>query len=278
MFYQPDSSTRLMVVPVALALLALAGLLALAVIACALTSQVPANTPPTATNVPSVDVVVVPQQVIITPTIDIAMTLTAVAPRPTITTIVQQVIVTAVPLSIALPANCTIRTDWQPYVVQAGDTVGVLAIATNTPVADLVIGNCLANPDLIAVGQTLYLPRQPILATPIPTAAPGGTAPTIGFVLVEPSVVTSSTYLIAPGVITVRAQGVTNAVSVSFYMAPIGTDAAPTVLGVDNNLADGANIQWNVGATPLVVNVWAVATSATNVGVATDPILVAHNG
>lgn len=293
MFYRPDS-TRLMVVPVVLILAALGGILLLATLACALTSQLPSETPlPTATNVPPAEVVVVPQQVVVTSSPDPALiyaTLTAVAARPTqtpivVTQVVAQPVVNTTTLQVVLPANCQVRADWQPYVVQAGDTVGDLAIATNTALADLVVANCLTTPDIINVGQTLYLPRQPVNyllpATTAPlasTATPEGPAPVIGFVMVEPAVVDSGSYLIAPGNVTVRAQGVANTARVAFYMSAVGTEAAPILVGIDDNMTDGAVILWQVGPSPFVANLWAVAIGPSGLEASTDPILVANHG
>lgn len=291
MFYRPDS-TRLMVLPVVLVLAALGGILLLATLACALTSQLPAETPiPTATNVPPAEVVVVPQEVVVTPTQDPALlyaTLTAAAVQPTQTPYVVTQVVQAVSttqLEVVLPANCQVRTDWQPYVVQAGDTVGDLAIATNTALADLIVGNCLTTPDIINVGQTLYLPRQPVNyllpATSAPvvvTNAPSLRPPEIGFVLVEPAVVDAGRYLIAPGNVTIRAQGVSNATRVTFYLSAVGTETPPVLIGTDNNMTDGAVLLWRVEGTPFVANVWAVATSPDGLESSTDPILVANNG
>lgn len=289
MFYRPDSS-RLMVLPVVLIMAALGGVLMLAMLACALTSQLPATAIPTATNVPPAEVVVIPQDVVVTSDPQMLFaTLTAVAAQPTQTPfIVTQPVVQAEPVSVlqvALPANCRVRDDWQPYIVQAGDTVGDLAIATNTALADLVVANCLTTPDIINVGQTLYLPRAPInyllpptTAPVVVTSAPSVRPPTIGFVLVEPAVVDNGRYLIAPGNVTVRAQGVSNAISVVFYLSAVGTEAPPILIGTDNNMTDGAFVTWPVTSTQFVANVWARAIGPDGTEASTDPILVANNG
>jgi LysM repeat protein len=71
--------------------------------------------------------------------------------------------------------GCTPKANWVAYQVQAGDTLGVLAARTNTTTADLVAGNCLANPDKIDVGQTIYLPQGPANTMAIPpTQVSGG--------------------------------------------------------------------------------------------------------
>lgn len=182
------------------------------------------------------------------------------------------------PLNIPIPAGCQIRADWSPYIVQAGDTIGGLAIATNTALADLVIGNCLTTPDVIQVGQTIYLPRAPTTGYIPPTVPAGVQHTAAGYVLVEPAVVESATFLIAPGNITVRAQGVEDATQVAFYMGAVGTNAAPALIGTDTNMTDGAIVVWQVNNTPFTANVWAVVTLATGVEITTDPILVSNNG
>lgn len=284
----------MMILPVALVLAVLGGILALAVVACALTTSL-GSPAPTATPA-SIDVVVVPQAAAssATPSLaDFALTLTASAPpvvatpltaQPVVTTfatqsIAQTTIVSQQP-EYTIPAGCAVRADWTAYTVLAGDTVGGLAIATNTPVVEIVVGNCLQNPDIIQAGQVLYLPRLPqtTTATIVVNAGPEQAASaTIGFLTVEPAVVQSGAYLIRTGDITVRAHGVGNAWRVTFFTAPTGTDAAPVVLGMDDNLTDGAGLIWRV-SYPITANVWATATGPDGIDVATDPILVVNNG
>lgn len=271
---EQDNNRRILI---AVGVFGALGMLILAAIACALTAAVP----PTATPEPTETFV---EQIVVTPTPD----------PPTETPVVRTVVVTQsvvitqpvavgaanpAPLNIVISPNCQVRTDWLAYTVQAGDTVGGLAIRTNTSLNDLVIGNCLTNPDVINVGETLYLPRQPTGVLPVPaTAPPGRTAPEIGFVLVEPAIVDEAQYLVAPGSVIIRAIGVENATAVSFYMAPTNTSAAPTLLGTDETMGDGANLVWTAGAEPFVVNVWAVATGDAGLEAATNPILVVNNG
>lgn len=248
--------------------------LALAALACSL-----AGTPPTPTFAPTATLVppdgqtgqVIINQVVVTPT-----------PAPVVITPTVYVAPATdyVPLTVALPANCQVRTDWEPYTVQAGDTLGVLAIARNVALNDLIIGNCLATPDIITVGQVIYLPGGTVVVTqaPVMTPAPGVASPQIGFVLVEPALTNSGAYMIAPGTITVRAQGVDHATGVTFYLSVIGANAAPTVLGTDTNLADGAALIWTVPSTPFRANVWATALGTGSITASTNPILVVNNG
>lgn len=69
-------------------------------------------------------------------------------------------------------ANCVIRNDWVAYIVVTGDTLSKLAQRTGTTAAALTQANCLANPNLISVGQVLRLPRAPLPPTVTPTLAP----------------------------------------------------------------------------------------------------------
>jgi hypothetical protein len=58
--------------------------------------------------------------------------------------------------------TCNVPVGWIPYTVEAGDSLGALAEATQSTVQDLVNGNCLPNADTLFVGQAIYLPRSPI--------------------------------------------------------------------------------------------------------------------
>jgi serine/threonine protein phosphatase PrpC len=57
--------------------------------------------------------------------------------------------------------------DWVLYEIQEGDNVSKLATEYGISEQDIIEYNCLANPDIIYGGQTLYLP--PSLATPTAT-------------------------------------------------------------------------------------------------------------
>jgi LysM repeat protein len=71
--------------------------------------------------------------------------------------------------------GCVVRAEWEIYTIVAGDTLSSLALRTNATVAELMTANCLSDPNLIQVGQTLVVPRppDPITATPPPTATEG---------------------------------------------------------------------------------------------------------
>jgi LysM repeat protein len=64
-------------------------------------------------------------------------------------------------------ANCTPQRSWPQYMVFPGDTLGFIAEATNSTIAQLTAANCLANPELIYVGQLLYVPVLPAPPPPI---------------------------------------------------------------------------------------------------------------
>ncbi|MGQ9889717.1 MAG: polysaccharide deacetylase family protein [Aggregatilineales bacterium] len=55
---------------------------------------------------------------------------------------------------------CAPRTDWDTYTVAEGDVLFHIAARFNTTVDDLAAANCLATPNLIFAGQTLYVPPQ----------------------------------------------------------------------------------------------------------------------
>lgn len=59
------------------------------------------------------------------------------------------------------PAECPIPASWVAYTVAPGDNLTLIASSIESTVDELVAGNCLANPDALQAGQTLYLPRLP---------------------------------------------------------------------------------------------------------------------
>lgn len=81
-----------------------------------------------------------------------------------------QATVTTLPTPTAAP--CTPRTEWPSYTVKAGDTLGTIAQAAGSSIAELTAGNCLENPNLIEVGQTIYVPQE-IALVPTPTSPTG---------------------------------------------------------------------------------------------------------
>ncbi len=51
---------------------------------------------------------------------------------------------------------------WIPYTVVSGDNLSALAEETGSTVNELVINNCLDNPDQIYAGFVIYLPQIPV--------------------------------------------------------------------------------------------------------------------
>lgn len=82
-------------------------------------------------------------------------------------------------------AACTPRTDWLTYTVAAGDTLGSIAERTNSTIAALTQGNCLADPDQLTAGQTLRVPNPP--AARLPDTFETYRDPTVGFAFDYPS-------------------------------------------------------------------------------------------
>jgi LysM repeat protein len=198
---------------------------------------------------------------------------------PTIDANLQPALPTATTGNVAgdIAGTCTPRAGWTAYTVQQGDTASILATQAGISLEDLVAANCLANADLITVGQVIYLPGN--IGTPRPIVSGGatpGSGPTIGRIWVEPAVVQNNgQYQVRVGsTVTLRAEGVANAAKVTFVLAPVGTNATPTTLGVDSNLADGASVTWRVTDPNLRGNLWAVATSNSNENTQIDPIVV----
>lgn len=60
--------------------------------------------------------------------------------------------------------NCpTTPAGWIPYTVEAGDSLGLLAIQTDSTIDELVQGNCMDNADALLIDTVIYVPRQPVV-------------------------------------------------------------------------------------------------------------------
>ena len=72
------------------------------------------------------------------------------------------------------PVTCAPPVGWTARVVQAGDTLGRLALEAGLTVPELVAANCqIGNANLIYVGQAIYLPPASSgTAQPRPTPSP----------------------------------------------------------------------------------------------------------
>jgi hypothetical protein len=123
----PVIAKSLLLAPIALLLLA----------ACNLT-----NVPPTATPQPTPVPLLLPT---IPPVIAPGTVLTPVGGSTTGT-------VSTCPLT---------PPTWIPYTVQAGDSLGAISVAVDTPLQDLVTNNCLQDANSLFADQVIYLPRLP---------------------------------------------------------------------------------------------------------------------
>jgi LysM repeat protein len=243
--------------------------------------------PTLATLVLSVPTGTEPPIAVVTPTGQQPLLITATPGGvPTIAIVVPVVTMTADSGAAGAVGNsgvvgtCPQAAGWIAYTVQTGDSISLLAERTGTTVQELIAANCLANADVINVGQVIYLPSAPAAVVPSPVvtraSTTGGTGPRIGMVWVEPALVQNNGqfYVAAGSALTVRARDVENATKVTFVYQPIGTTTAPTTLGVDTNLSDGVSIPWTVTDSNLRANLWAIATNAANETTQTTPIIV----
>jgi LysM repeat protein len=156
------------------------------------------------------------------------------------------------------------RSDWTIfYTVVAGDTLGSIATRTNSTVGQLAAGNCLTNPNNIAVGQQIRVPRVPSDPLP-PTATHTPTVTVTPTVFVPPQPypepigrVGFSSYLSGDAGFYQLIRGQTvylswddapaNLYRATFYlMAPDQTST--TIIAEDTNPADGSLVTWTVPA------------------------------
>jgi hypothetical protein len=144
---------------------------------------------------------------------------------------------------VATRVNCLPQTGWPVYTVVAGDTLGFIAQRTGSTVAQLAQANCLANTELIYIGQRLYVPALPAVATPIPSPNPN--LPVFGQSLtVDPFWLDAfnrpTTY---SDVVRINAGDVLNASRVVFYVNdPAGGPAIQ--VGSDEDPWDGAFVDY----------------------------------
>lgn len=90
---------------------------------------------------------------------------------------------------------CLPRQDWtNTYTIQRGDTLFNIAIQFGVTMPVLQQANCITNPDIISVGETLRVPFPPATNTPSPTATlPVTPTPTNPNLRADKSVVTVET-------------------------------------------------------------------------------------
>lgn len=142
--------------------------------------------------------------------------------------------------------TCTPHTDWPIYRVAVGDTLGQIAVRTGSSTAALIQANCLTNANLISVGQTLHVPRQPTPPTAVPpTAIPTTAVQHLGTISVSPTITgdAGNFALLGGATITIKWDGgPADAIRTDFYQRTF--DGSMTFMGTDTNSADGLSITW----------------------------------
>lgn len=66
---------------------------------------------------------------------------------------------TLTPIPTPTEVVCVPNPDWDPYVIQAGDTLGAIAIAGGVTLKDMQDNNCLEDRDTLFVGQEIRVPN-----------------------------------------------------------------------------------------------------------------------
>jgi len=79
---------------------------------------------------------------------------------------------TSARVDVIYGGQCLIRSDWFIYVVRSGDTLNRIASRTGSTTPQLAYANCIANADLVFVGQQLRVPNQPVITVTATTRPP----------------------------------------------------------------------------------------------------------
>ena len=127
--------------------------------------------------------------------------------------------------------------------MQPGDTLFTIAQQTGSTVAELTLANCLTNPNVVYVGQTLYVPpapAKPVVPQPpaVSIAEPRSGDPVIPNI---PLVVTGVATGTLPGNIFVRA------------LDNLGRVLAEVQGDVAEEITDGDSWKWSAELTPIDV-------------------------
>ncbi len=142
--------------------------------------------------------------------------------------------------------SCTPRTDWPLYKVVTGDTLGRIAVRAGTSTAELIQANCLTNANLISVGQSLRVPRQPTPPTAIPpTLTPTPAVQNIGSISVAPFVTGDAGNFQLNGGTTITIKwesGPADMIRTDFFTR--GYNGSMTLIGSDGNSSDGISTTW----------------------------------
>jgi len=147
------------------------------------------------------------------------------------------------------PTSCVPRTDLPTYTVAVGDTLANIARRANSTTTVMTSINCLANPNVITVGQVLRVPNPILPPTNTPT-----NVQLVGAVAVAPVLRVDGdvNVLVPDGTVTLtwNVNGLTNVPAstsrMQFYVTPSGTGTTPVLIGTDTNLTDGGAITWRV--------------------------------
>lgn len=167
-----------------------------------------------------------------------------------VTVMVSPLAPTPGPITPTPTPLCAVQQGWFNYVVQPGDTLARIAARSNTSAAALAQANCLANMNVITVGQVLKVPVMLALSpTPVAPTAPPSRIP-----LLEQGVTSPDGWMNADaGNYRLRAGATVNVtwydapgglISVTFYTTSMrGTRQE---IGVDTNPSDGITVPWTV--------------------------------
>jgi hypothetical protein len=150
---------------------------------------------------------------------------------------------TAVPLFLDNTPIPTAEPDTRTYyIVRAGDTLGTISQTFDVPMADVMEANGITNPNLLAVGQELWIPIGGIpTPTPTPTLSPTPNSPPTPIPtqpLTQGEVIIEISEVIGAGQITEEAVSIVN------------TGSRPVAL-VGWKLRDGLGIEYTFGQITL---------------------------
>lgn len=93
-------------------------------------------------------------------------TSTATAVQPTATRPHMTSTETGIDSTTLTRDACVPPSDWIEYTIQPGDTPSGIAVGTDLSLEELYAVNCDLNPRLIVVGDVIYVPFEPRLASP----------------------------------------------------------------------------------------------------------------
>lgn len=155
-------------------------------------------------------------------------------------------------VNLVAGSGCTVRSNWNSYTIQAGDSVEGLARLGGITPADLLLGNCWPNASFFTVGTTIRVPVMPYYNDQIAQdfRCGGVFVNGNGGPVISPATqILSHCYQVQPNsTVTVSWNNFPpNTVMLEFWhLSPNGnTD----VIGTDNNLADGGSITYQVGSS-----------------------------